>query len=314
MEHATAAEQLEASRRAYVVAQVGKKVGLAAVVFFMVAFAIAPIIWMAISSFQTESEILSVPPHWIPENPFLGNYKEIFLRRPMDVDVSFDKKMAGYSTFPTQDVLPGMLNSVIIGLSVVVLNLAVGGLAAYAFARFRFKMKQWLFYFVLASRIVPDIAIVIPFYVMIRWAGLLDTHFALILTYMALSLPLTIFILVMYLETIPRDLDRAAKVDGCSRFQTLRKVIVPISTPAIVAAALFAFLACWNEFLFSLVITSTIKVRTLPVVISDFASSFTISYARQNASSMMAAIPPVILVVIFHKYFVRGLTAGAVKG
>ncbi len=222
--------------------------------------------------------------------------------------------MAGYSTFPTEDVLPSMWNSFVVALGVVIVNVILGSLAAYGLARLRFAGKQYLFYLVLASRIVPEVSLIVPFYLLIRSVGLLDSYLGLIVTYIPISLPLVIFVLVAYFETVPREIENAARMDGCNRFQTLRRVILPLSTPAIITAGVFAFLTSWNEFLFPLVLTQTMKSRPITVTLLDFVSEFSVSYARMNAAGVACVVIPVALALFFQRYFVRGLTAGAVKG
>ncbi|MDP7504167.1 MAG: carbohydrate ABC transporter permease [Nitrospinota bacterium] len=290
------------------------RIMLYAIVAFMLFYALSPFYWMLNSSLQLEKDVVSVPPNWVPPQVTLNNFSEIVLRKPADVSVEFDKKMAGYSTFPTADVLPSMWNSFVVAVGVLVVNVVLGSLAAYGFARLRFAGKQYLFYMVLASRIVPEVSLIVPFYLLIRSIGLLDSYLGLIVTYIPISLPLVIFVLVSYFETIPRDIENAARVDGCDRFQTLWRVILPLSTPAIVTAGMFAFLTSWNEFLFPLVLTQTMETRPITVTLLDFVSEFSVSYARMNAAGIACVIVPVALALIFQRYFVRGLTAGAVKG
>ena len=284
------------------------------IVAAMLFYAVSPFYWMLNSSFQLEKDVVSVPPNWVPPKFNIGNYEEIILRKPADTSVDFDKKMAGYSTFPTADVLPSMWNSFVVALSVTIINVILGCLAAYGFARLYFKGKQSLFYVVLASRIVPEVSLIVPFYLMIRGLGLLDTYLGLIVAYIPISLPLAIFVLVAYFETVPQEIESAARVDGCNRFQTLWRVILPLSAPAIVTAAVFVFLTSWNEFLFPLVLTQTMNTRPITVTLLDFVSEFSVSYARMNAAGVACVIIPVALALMFQRYFVRGLTAGAVKG
>jgi len=285
-----------------------------AIVAFMLFYALSPFYWMLNSSLQLEKDVVSVPPNWVPPQVTLNNYAEIVLRKPADVSVAFDKKMGGYSTFPTADVLPSMWNSFVVAVGVVVVNVLLGSLAAYGFARLRFAGKQYLFYTVLASRIVPEVSLIVPFYLLIRSIGLLDTYLGLIVTYIPISLPLVIFVLVAYFETVPREIENAARIDGCNRFQTLWRVILPLSTPAIITAGMFAFLTSWNEFLFPLVLTQTMETRPITVTLLDFVSEFSVSYARMNAAGVACVVVPVALALIFQRYFIRGLTAGAVKG
>ncbi len=137
---------------------------------------------------------------------------------------------------------------------------------------------------------------------------------SLIITYLAITVPFTVFILVSYFESLPDDLDKAARVDGCSRLQALLRVFLPLALPSLVAVVLFAFLTSWNEFLLALMFTQTPNSQTLPIVVASFTSDFTISFSFINAAGVVAIVPPVILAVLFQRYLVSGLTAGAVKG
>ncbi len=303
-------QSVQRYRRAALVGRVALYLIVAAMLFY----AISPFYWMVNSSLQFEKDVVSVPPNWLPPEVNIGNYTEILLRKPADTSVEFDKSMAGYSTFPTADVLPSMWNSFVVALGVTIINVILGCLAAYGFARLRFAGKQYLFYVVLASRIVPEVSLIVPFYLMIRGIGLLDTYLGLIVAYIPISLPLAIFVLVAYFETVPKEIESAARVDGCNRFQTLWRVILPLSAPAIVTAAVFVFLTSWNEFLFPLVLTQTMNTRPITVTLLDFVSEFSVSYARMNAAGVACVVIPVVLALIFQRYFVRGLTAGAVKG
>jgi multiple sugar transport system permease protein len=207
-----------------------------------------------------------------------------------------------------------MTNSLIVACAVVVLNLLVGVPAAYAMAKIRFRGRQASVYGILATRVIPDIALVVPFFLFIRKLGLLDSPWSLIITYLAITVPFSVFILVSYFESLPDELDKAARVDGCSRLQTLTRVYLPLALPSLVAVVLFAFLASWNEFLLALVFTHTPRSQTLPIIIASFTSDFTISFSFINAAGVLAIVPPVILAVMFERYIVSGLTAGAIKG
>ena len=282
------------------------------------AYVLAPIYWLAASSFQSEREIVSVPPHWIPHEPTLMNYAAIF--RESETQVTYenrnekDPSSGGYIPSTAANLIPGMVNSLIVSVAVVILNLLIGIPAAYALAMIRFRGRMTAIYFMLTTRVIPDIALVVPFFLFIQKLGLMDTLWSLIITYLAITVPFTVFILTSYFESVPDELDKAARVDGCTRFQTLIRVYLPLAWPALVAAILFTFLTSWNEFLLALLFTQTIASQTMPMVVASFTSDFTISYAFINAAGVLAVIPPVILAIVFERYIVSGLTAGAVKG
>lgn len=284
----------------------------------LLTYVLGPVAWLVSSSFQTEAEIVSVPPHWIPEEPTLANFEAIFFQEFEEVTYetrkTVDPVSGGYIPSTAKDLLPSMWNSFIVSVSVVILNLLVGVPAAYAMAKIRFWGRQASIYTILTTRVIPDIALVVPFFLVIKNLGLLDHVGSLIVTYLAVTVPFTVFILVNYFESLPDELDKAARVDGCSRFQTLTRVFLPLSMPSLVAVILFAFLTSWNEFLLALMFTQTIASQTLPIIVAGFTSDFTISFSFINAAGVVAIIPPVIIAIIFERYIVSGLTAGAVKG
>jgi len=285
---------------------------------FLLIYVLAPFAWLVSSSFQTEAEIVSVPPHWIPHEPTLENFDAIFFYGQEEVTYESRSKVdpasGGYIPSTAKDLLPAMWNSFKVAIAVVILNLLVGVPAAYAMAKIRFKGRNASIYTILTTRVIPDIALVVPFFLVIKNLGLLDSLWALILTYLAITVPFTVFILVGYFESLPDDLDKAARIDGCSRFQTLTRVFLPLAVPSLVAVILFTFLTSWNEFLLALMFTQTQAAQTLPIIVASFTSDFTISFSFINAAGVVAVIPPVIVAIMFERYIVSGLTAGAVKG
>lgn len=283
-----------------------------------VAYVLAPIAWLVSSSIQSEHEIISKPPHWIPQSPTLQNFAAIFAAK--DKTVTYETRKAadpasgGFIPSTASNLLPAMLNSFIVASAVVVLNLLVGVPAAYAMAKIHFRGRKASIYAILATRVIPDIALVVPFFLFIRNLGLLDSIWSLIITYLAVTVPFSVFVLVSYFELLPDELDKAARVDGCSRLQTLLRVYLPLARPSLVAVILFTFLASWNEFLLALMFTQTPASQTLPIIVASFTSDFTISFSFINAAGVLAIIPPIMLALVFERYIVAGLTAGAVKG
>jgi multiple sugar transport system permease protein len=296
----------------------GRRAALWAASAAFLVYVLAPVAWMLSSSFQSEREIVSRPPHWIAREPTLANFAAIFAAE--DRSVTYETRRAadpasgGYIPSTASSLVPALGNSLIVACAVVMLNLLVGVPAAYAMAKIRFRGRQASLYAILATRVIPDIALVVPFFLLIRNLGLLDNLWSLIITYLAVTVPFSVFILISYFESLPDELDKAARVDGCSRTQTLTRVYLPLALPSIVAVMLFAFLASWNEFLLALMFTQTPKSQTLPIIVASFTSDFTISFSFINAAGVIAVIPPVILAIAFERYIVSGLTAGAVKG
>ena len=281
-------------------------------------YVLAPIAWLVSSSFQSEAEITSVPPHWVPEQPTLENFAAIF--QSSEEVVTYENRKegdtatGGFIPSTAANLLPSMKNSFIVALAVVVLNLLVSVPAAYALAKIRFIGRTSSIYFMLSTRVIPDIALVVPFFLFVQKLGLMDNLWALIITYLAITVPFSIFILTGYFESQPDELDKAARVDGCSRLQTLVLVYLPLALPSLVAVVLFTFLTSWNEFLLALMFTQTPASQTMPIVVASFTSDFNISFSFINAAGVMAIVPPVIIAIMFERYIVSGLTAGAVKG
>lgn len=306
-------------RRRLVLSRITRNMVIFVSAIVLVIYVLAPVTWLVSSSFQTEAEIVSVPPHWIPDNPTLMNFEAIFgatekEKVTYETRSGQDPASGGYIPSTAGNLLPAMGNSLIVAVMVVILNLLVGVPAAYALAKIRFWGRDASVYFILVTRVIPDIALVVPFFLVIRKLGLLDSLGSLVLTYLAVTVPFTVFILVQFFEGLPDELDKAARVDGCSRFQSLVRVFLPLSLPSLVAVVLFTFLTSWNEFLLALMFTQTEASQTLPIVLAAFTSDFTISFSFINAAGVLAIVPPVIVAVIFERYIVSGLTAGAVKG
>ncbi len=283
-----------------------------------VLYVMAPIGWLLSSSFQSEAEITSVPPHWLPHQPTTENFAAIFQAKDKVVTYENrkqgDSATGGYIPSTAKDLLPSMWNSLLVAIAVVILNLLVSVPAAYALAKIRFIGRTSSIYFMLTTRVIPDIALVVPFFLFVQKLGLLDNLLSLVITYLAITVPFSIFILTGYFESLPDELDKAARVDGCSRLQTLLLVYLPLALPSLVAVVLFTFLTSWNEFLLALMFTQTPASQTMPIVVASFTSDFTISFSFINAAGVLAIIPPVIIAILFERYIVSGLTAGAVKG
>ena len=281
-------------------------------------YVLAPIAWLVSSSFQSEAEITSVPPHWIPDHPTLDNFSAIF--KSSNEVVTYENRKqgdtatGGFIPSTAANLLPSMKNSFLVALAVVVLNLLVSVPAAYALAKIRFIGRTTSIYFMLSTRVIPDIALVVPFFLFVQKLGLMDNLWSLIITYLAITVPFSIFILTGYFESLPDELDKAARVDGCSRLQTLLLVYLPLAVPSLVAVVLFTFLTSWNEFLLALMFTQTPASQTMPIVVASFTSDFNISFSFINAAGVMAIVPPVLIAIVFERYIVSGLTAGAVKG
>ena len=273
----------------------------------LIIFIVGPLIWVAVASIQGENELLRKPPRIIPENPTLDNYNYVFTGK---IPTSYEVKGQLRSRISQEArLIPAALkNSFIVATAVMGINLIFGALGAYTFSRLRFKGKVATFNFFLGSRLIPVIAVAIPYYVIIQTMGLLDTYLSLILVYLALTLPFTIWFLTLYFNGIPEDFEDAALIDGCSRFQALVRVVLPMSLPGLVAAAAFAFMTSYNEFLFARFLTQSISTQTGPVIIAAIAGNPDASYSLISVAMTLGLIPPLILALVLRRWLTEGLS------
>jgi len=207
-----------------------------------------------------------------------------------------------------------LLNSLVISLSVMALNILIGAPAAFAFARFVFPGKRVSFLFIILSPLVPTAALITPFYLIIQWLGLLGTQAAIILIHTTKSLPFTVLILSVFFRKLPEEIIDAAVVDGCTRFQAFVRVAVPLALPSVCATGLFAFMLSYAEFMFSMILSGDAASRPLSVVMAALARNIDVSWSLLNAGIFIAIIPTLALVVIVWRYIVEELLSGAVKG
>jgi multiple sugar transport system permease protein len=266
---------------------------------FFVLFSLAPFAWMVISSFMTEAQLLD-DPFRLPPSFTLDNFRHLFTSENEGVGA--------------QNFIHSMINSLGICTITTIISLVIGGIGGYAFARLRFPGKNALLIFLLAIQFLPSVTVIIPMYMMGRSAHLLNTWWILIFAYTSFALPFALWILRGYFETIPRSLENAARVDGCSRMGAFIKVVLPLAAPGLAATAIFTFLNTWDEFFFALIFTNTYQSKTLPVALSEFTSRHTIDFGLLNAGGVVANILPVLIALTMQRYIVRGLTAGGVKG
>ncbi len=262
-------------------------------VFSIVVFCLLPFYWLVNISLKTGADLSTG--NIIPPNPSLKNYSSIFHNS------SFTRALA---------------NSAIVALTTTFIGVIVGSFAAYALARLKMRGKYLLLGIVLSITTFPQIAIAAPLFKLWTDIGLYNTLIGLIIPYLTFALPLSIYILVSFFREIPRDLEEAALVDGATNFEAFRKVVVPLAAPGLATTAILTFIAAWNEFLLATTLTSSITARTVPVAISQFtgSSQFEVPLGTQSAASVVISIPLIVLVLLFQKRIVAGLTAGAVKG
>ncbi|MDG4898722.1 MAG: carbohydrate ABC transporter permease [Mesorhizobium sp.] len=254
-------------------------------------FVLVPLYWMFVTSIKPSDDYLAVPPVWFPSEPTTVHYTAaLFAYRG----------------------LKGLTNSLIISLSATVLSAFFGTLMAYSLARFNTGGAH-LSFWVLSQRFLPPVAVVLPIFLIYRNVGLHDTHIGLIIAYTVFTLPVSVWMMFAYFRQMPRSMEDAALVDGCTRWQAFWQVAVPLAAPGIVAAAVFAFIACWTEFFFALVLTSRYAF-TLPTVFRAFLGFQGAQYGEASALAIVSLVPSIVLGVLAQRHLVRGLTLGAVRG
>jgi len=268
------------------------KIGVIAALVLGACFAGGPVIWMVVCSFKPNTQIFAYPPQlWGPDN-----------------------SMAAYAAIFTDPAkVRFFLNSYLVAMSVTIGTLFVGIMGAYAFSRWDFPGKRILNSVIISVQAIPPITLLIPYFGLIVTLGLYNTYWALILTYMVFTLPYAILMLTGYFNTIPRALDEAVMIDGAGRFRALWRVIVPVSIPGIVSVAIYTFMQAWNEFLFALTLTKTNDMRTVPIGIQLLMGQHNYEWNQMMAMSILGCLPVLILFLFFQRYFIGGMTAGAVK-
>lgn len=254
---------------------------------------IIPIGWVLSTSVKTTTEVFANPPRWIPDVLTIENYKTVFLD----------------SAIPR-----AFLNSVIVGLLTSLIALLLGGSSGYAFARFQFRGSKFLSLFMLISQMLPLTVLMIPMYYMENEIGLIDTKIGLAIAHLVISLPLVTWMAKGYFKGIPKEIEEAATVDGCSTMQTLTKIVLPLLKPALVATGIYAFISSWNEYALANVLTRSEQSRTVPIALNEFSSFFKVDWGSTMAAAMIITVPVIIAFMLVQKQFVEGLAAGAVKG
>jgi ABC-type glycerol-3-phosphate transport system permease component len=268
------------------------RTALYAAAVFIILWSTAPFLWQMSTAFQEDRLLTAATPSFIPWPATLEHFRNIFV----------EKQFQRY-----------ILNSLICAGATAILCLVIGALAAFALARLRVLGRIGILGMILSVSMFPQIAIVAPLYLIATALGLMNTYTILIIIYLALGLPLVIWVLFGYFRTIPKEIDEAATIDGAGPLRLLVSIIVPMSLPGFVTTGLLAFIMAWNEFMFALAFTSGIKRQTIPVGIANFTKLFYVPWGDIAAASVVVTLPLVLLVLAFQRYIIEGLTQGAVK-
>lgn len=263
----------------------------------LMLFATLPMVWMFLTSIKTQFGALQYPPAWIPTETTFEQYERL-LSPTSDVG---------------QEFLHYMWNSIFVSTMTTILGVAVAVPAAYAFSRFRFPGRNLLFFSVLLRNMFPAVVFLMPLFIMMRVLGLVNTQTSLILTYLTFGLPLSIWLLKGFYDNIPVQLEQAARIDGATRFQAFILIVMPLSTPGIIATAIYSFIIAWNEYVYALTFINDQSKLTLPVGLQRFFTEYATNWPGLMAASFIMSVPVVVLFLVLQKYFVRALTEGAVK-
>ena len=262
-------------------------------ILFFAAYTLFPLIWLVVSSLKTNFEFLAGSPFALPARPQWVNYTNALT-------------VAGLGRM--------LFNSVFVGLSATVVNIIVASMGAYCISRFRFKGREKIFTLFTAGILVPLNALMVPYFVIITKLGLINTYGGMILLYTAIGIPMSTFLIRGLMDSIPMELEEAAYIDGCGFYARFFHIILPLSRTGIVTAATFAFLTCWNEFVFANLLVSSEKLRTIQVGIRYFTNQFSTDYVSMYAAIVISIVPSIIGYILFQEQIIAGMTSGAVKG
>ena len=271
----------------------GKSIGIYGTLLLTCAFTIFPILWGIATAFKDQGSIVSYPPMWLPHPAVADNYQMVL----------YGSNMPRY-----------FLNSLVVAFATVVFTLVVASHGGYAAARFKFPLKNLLLFVILATVMIPGIAVLVPLYMIASRVGLHDTYWCLIIIYSAWQVPTVLWLMRGFLESIPKELEEAALIDGCGHLQALYRVIAPLTRPGLAAAAVVVFVFVWNEFIIALTMTASDNTRLVSVGLYYYVGAFGVEWGKLMAAVSVALIPAVALFIILQRHFIQGLTSGATKG
>lgn len=258
------------------------------------AFSLLPVLWMVFTSFKTTHAVFGAPGRLLPPVWTLAAYRAVL----------------GNGHF-----IVYFANSLLVNISASIATVALATLAGYSFSRIRMRGTQPIMLGILATQMFPSALILISLYVIFRHLGLLDTYASLILSYLVLGLPFSVWMMRGYAETVPVDVEEAAMIDGCNRLQALWQVVVPMMLPGMIAVALFSFLVGWNDLLWALTLTTSPAMRLIPPgFVATYVGQFQTYWNQLMAGSVLVSLPTVIIFILVQRYLVQGLSSGAVKG
>ncbi|MCT8139291.1 carbohydrate ABC transporter permease [Anaerobacillus sp. CMMVII] len=253
---------------------------------------IFPLLWMFSTAFKSSNEIFSLTPSFIPEKFTFQAFKDVLM-------------MDAYRRY--------LGNSLFVATCSTLISVVLSSLAGYGFSRFYFRGRKRMLHLFLSAQMIPGVLLLMPIFFIMTKFKLIDSYLGLILAYVTFSLPFSTWIMTGFYKGIPRELEEAAMIDGASRFQAFLKIIVPLAVPGMISTGIFSFLVAWDEFLFTLTLTSSEAKRTLPYGLYSFMTQYGVEWNNLMAASIIAIIPPFLIFMFLHKYFLRGFTSGALK-
>lgn len=256
-------------------------------------FAFAPVYWLVVTSLTPNAEVFRFPPSWFPAHLTLDAYRDLAARPALFVYLR---------------------NSIVVSVVTAVLSVVVSASMAYSFSKFRYRGRRSLMYLVLASQLFPQALLLVTLYMVFAAYGLLNTYTALVLSFTTFTLPLCVWMLKGFFDTIPDELIEAAKVDGASRTRTFLTIVLPLAAPGLVASGLFAFVRGWNDFIFALTLAGPARQTLPPGLVNTFVGEAATAWPQLMAASIVVSLPVAVAFIVLQKYLVGGLTAGAVKG
>lgn len=263
-----------------------------AILVVLSAFALVPVLWMVSTAFKTTRETMTTPPTWIPTEVSLDAFGRLWAEYPF---------------------LEWFANSFVITIVSMVVCVAFACLAGYGLTRYTFRGRGSMITFILVTQMFPSVMLLVPFYSLIARFGLIDTRLGLILVYTSFTMPFCTWMMYGFFKTLPLDLDEAARIDGANVWQTFSRIILPLTLPGIASTSIYAFITAWNEYMFAFILTRSPEMRTLSVGIAEMNGYQQVLWNDMMAASLIASVPLVVLFIFLQRFFIGGLTAGAVK-
>lgn len=272
---------------------------------FLILWSLSPIIWIFISSISSRAELYSVPPTWFPETPSFEAYRTVLFEG--------EGFRGGSGQAASTLIRTGLFNSLVIATATTLLVMVVAPLLGYVFGRLQFPGRNFFFYLILALIALPGWPIIIGLFPMMSTLQLLDRKIGLILILFTYRIPFEMWFMTGYMRSVPSEIEEAARMDGCTRLEALYRVVIHMVRPGIISVSIISFLHSWNIFLVPLIMAYTLRSKPLTVTITEFVGQYFVQWELMSAATVIAIIPPVIMVGIFQRYIIKGLSAGAIK-